>query len=160
FLGGVALGQLDHVGVVLHAERAGAALRRTDHRAPVARSEVHDEVPGGHLRHVEHPLDHGLRRRYPDYVLAFLPDLGLVVLRVYTGNESSKAYCQERPARKMRWNHVVLLLQERNGGSCLMTIFPQSSKPEADRAVDRRPFVTFSWHSTGCWCCPSLPYHR
>src|SRR6185503_13342063 len=78
FFRGVALRQLDHVGVVLDAEGARAALRRGDHGAAVARAEVHDEVVLRHLGHVEHLVDHDLRRGHPDHVLAFLADRGFV----------------------------------------------------------------------------------
>ena len=73
----VLLRQLDHVGVVLDAHRARAALGGGDHRAAVARSEVHHDVGLGDLGHVEHLVDHGLRRGHPHHVLAGLADLRL-----------------------------------------------------------------------------------
>src|SRR5688572_9410584 len=42
------------------------------------KDQVDDMVLRGHLGHVEHLVDHGLRGRHPDDVLAFLPDRGLV----------------------------------------------------------------------------------
>src|SRR5919204_914741 len=73
----VLLRELDHVRVVLDAERARAALRRRDHRAAVARAEIDDIVLWRDARHVEHLVDHRLRRRHPDDVLAGLADFRL-----------------------------------------------------------------------------------
>ena len=58
-----------------------AALGRGDHRPAVAGPEIHDEVGGRDLRHVEHLVHQRLRRRYPDDVLAALADLRFVRLR-------------------------------------------------------------------------------
>ena len=51
------LRQLDHVRVVLDAERPRAALGGSDDVAAVARAEIDDEVLRRHFRHVEHLLD-------------------------------------------------------------------------------------------------------
>src|SRR6266404_3213300 len=74
---GVPLGERDHLGVVLDAERVRAALCRGDHRAAVARAEIDDVVLRRHAREVEHLVDHRLRRRHPHDVLARLADFGL-----------------------------------------------------------------------------------
>ena len=58
-----------------------AALGGGDHRAAVARAEVHQEVLRRDLGHVEHLVDQRLRRRHPDDVLAGLADLGFELLR-------------------------------------------------------------------------------
>ena len=78
---GVPLGELDHVGVVLDARGAGAALGCGDDRAAVAGAEIDQEVAGHDLGHVEHLVDQRLRRRYPDHVLAGLTDPRLEFLR-------------------------------------------------------------------------------
>ena len=77
FLGGVALRQLDHVGVVFDALRRGAALGRGDDGAAIAGAEVVHGVGRRDLGHVEHLVDQRLRRRHPDHVLAGLTDLRL-----------------------------------------------------------------------------------
>ena len=74
---GVAPRQLDHVGIVLDADRAGAALRRGDDGAAVAGAEIHQQVGGPDLREVEHAVDQRLRGRDPDHVLAGLADARL-----------------------------------------------------------------------------------
>ena len=56
---------------------AGAALGGGDHGAAVARSEVIHDVGLRDLGHVEHLVDHGLRRGHPHHVLAGLADLRL-----------------------------------------------------------------------------------
>jgi hypothetical protein len=73
----VALRQLDHIRLVFDAERLGAALRRRDHRAAVARAQIHHVVVGRDLGRIQHLVDQRLRRRHPDDVLAFLADLRL-----------------------------------------------------------------------------------
>jgi hypothetical protein len=76
-LGRGALCQFDHVRVVFNAQGTGAALRGGDDRAAVARTEVDEEVLRRELRHVEHLVDEGLRRRHPHDVLPGLSDLRL-----------------------------------------------------------------------------------
>ena len=63
-LGGVGDGFLDELRVEVDAEGARAALRRGDDDAAVAGAEVDQVFAGLDLRHVEHALDHVLRRRH------------------------------------------------------------------------------------------------
>jgi hypothetical protein len=50
--------------VEIDAKRARAALRRGDDDAAVAGAEIDQVFAGFDLRHVEHALDHVLRRRH------------------------------------------------------------------------------------------------
>ena len=72
--------RLDQLLLPFHAKRARPALRCGDDVAAVARAEVHHEVLGTDLRHVEHLVDQRGRRRHPDHVLARLADVRLVGL--------------------------------------------------------------------------------
>src|ERR1043166_2812890 len=57
--------------------RARAALRRCDHRTPIARAQIDDVILGRDLGHVEHLVDQCLRGRHPYDVFACLADVRL-----------------------------------------------------------------------------------
>ena len=78
------LGQLPrefhHLGVVLDAQRPGAAFGGGNHHPAVTRPEIDHEVISGHLRQVQHLLDKRRRCRNPDGVLPLLTGYGLEIL--------------------------------------------------------------------------------
>ena len=75
----VAPREFGHVGVVLDADGLGAVLLcRGDWNLAIARAQVVDDIVLAGLHGLEHPGDHGVRRRYPDHVLAGLTGRGLV----------------------------------------------------------------------------------
>ena len=70
---------LNQFRIEFDAARTRTTPCRTDHIAPVPRTEIYDKVLRGHRSHVEHLLNHRRGVRHPDDVLAFLTDQRLII---------------------------------------------------------------------------------
>ena len=89
-------------GRCLDAEAARAEhLGRGQHDAPVARAQVDHEILRRDVRHIEHFLDHGFRRRYPDDIFAFLADLRLVLCLSRIGGQCWAAQDERNRAERL-----------------------------------------------------------
>ena len=77
---GVSPGQRQQTGIELDADCPCSELRGRDDHPAIARSQVDEQVAGGHRRHLEHGIDEDLRCGHPGRVLPLLTERGLGLL--------------------------------------------------------------------------------